>query len=230
MITKRKRHLVSVTAACVWGAWALATFVPAASAAERTERRRDRDTTGTAPAKGATPATSPAPAVISPANSFDAFQLVVERNIFDPNRIGRTKAAPPEKPPRVDEISLVGTMNYQKGLVAFFDSPNGNYRKTLREGESVADFKVERIAADGVELLRAEKPVSLKVAQQLRRVENGEWTVRATPEPVAGADGRGSGGASGTFRPVEAPAITEIPADASEALKRLMEKRKKDLK
>ena len=201
-----------VTLACLWLAAGLAVLGAA-------DKRRN----------GA-PVITPAPAAVPPANSFDAFQVVVERNIFDPNRIGRTKAAPPEKPPRVDEISLVGTMNYQKGLVAFFESANPAYRKTLRVGESVADFKVQRIAADGVELLREDKPITLKVAQQLRLVENGEWTVRATPEPVAGTDARGSAAGGVSFRPVEAPAVTEIPPDASEALKRLMEKRKKDLK
>ncbi len=210
MITAR--HLNSAAA---WAACFCTVLAAAVSAAS------DKPRKGSAP----TPAVA---APVVPANSFDAFRLVVERNIFDPNRIGRSKA-PAEKPPRVDEISLVGTMRNEKGALAFFESPDPAFRKALREGGTVGDFKVQTINADGVELMRADKPVTVKVAQQLRRPEGGEWSVQMTPLPVPGADGRGTGGA-GTFRPIEVAPVTEIPADASDALKRLMEKRKKDLK
>lgn len=170
------------------------------------------------------PTAAPAAA---PGNGFDAFQLVVERNIFNPNRVGRTRATAEEKPARVDEISLVGTMNYDRGLVAFFDSPDAAYKKAVREGESVADFKVERIAADRVELTRGDKPVTLKIAQQLRRVEGADWTVAATP--VARTEGRPEGGSS-EVRPADPAAVPEIPADASEVLKRLLKKREKQFK
>lgn len=159
---------------------------------------------------------------IAPGQGFEAFQLVVERNIFNPNRTGRTRATTEEKPPRVDEISLVGTMNYEKGLVAFFDSPDSAFRKTVREGESIGDFKVQRITAEGVELVRDEKPVPLKVAQQLRRPEGGDWSVTDTPA-------RAESGASAAGSTRYNPAPVEIPADASEVLKRLMKKRDKQL-
>ena len=176
--------------------------------------------------RDATAAKSSAPAAATaPGQGFEAFQLVVERNIFNPNRTGRTRATTEEKPPRVDEISLVGTMNYDKGLVAFFDSPDAAFRKTVREGESVGDFKVQRITAEGVDLIRDEKPVPLKVAQQLRRPEGGDWTVATTK---ARTDAGAAGGSS-LSRPNETAPV-EIPADASEVLKRLMKKRDKNLK
>jgi hypothetical protein len=180
------------------------------------DKKRDRSgSSNAAPAAAAS--------AVSPANSFDAFQLIVERNIFNPNRVGRTRAAPEEKPPRIDEISLVGTMQYDKGLVAFFDSPDSSYRKTLREGESIADFKVQRISANSVELLQGEKPVTLKVTEQLRRPEGADWSVRTTPAAMAATSGSGSMSSGAPSGP------TEIPADASEALKRLLEKRNKQL-
>ena len=161
----------------------------------------------------ATAKTAPAPKAPSP-GSFEAFQLVVERNIFNPNRVGRTRSNSDEKQPRVDEISLVGTMESERGRVAFFESPDSAYRKALREGETMGDFRVQRIANDGVELMREEKPLALKISQQLRRPEGGEWTVRATPAAV----------------PVAAAAVPEIPADASEVLKRLLKQRESQLK
>jgi Tfp pilus assembly protein PilP len=163
----------------------------------------------------ATAKTAPAPKAPSP-GSFEAYQLVVERNIFNPNRVGRTRANPEDKQPRVDEISLVGTMESERGRVAFFESPDSAYRKALREGETMGDFRVRRIANDGVELMREEKALALKISQQLRRPEGGEWTVRATPSAVPEA--------------AAAAAVPEIPADASEVLKRLLKQRESQLK
>jgi hypothetical protein len=195
-----------------------AALVATASAASSDKRR-----SSSPPA----PATA-APTAAAPGNSFEAFQLIVERNIFNPNRVGRTRAAPEEKPPRFDEIALVGTMNYDKGLIAFFDSPDSAFRKTVRVGEKVGDFKVQSIGADHVELLQGEKTLTLKVAQQLRRPEGGEWTVRANPVAAPTVDSRGV--ALGTTGPsVPEPSSAELPADASEVLKRLMQKREKQL-
>ena len=181
------------------------------------DKRRDA---AAAPAEAATAS--------SAAKGFDAFQLIVERNIFNPNRTGRTRSVPEEKPPRIDEIALVGTMQYDKGLVAFFHSTDAAFRKTVREGETIDEFKVGRITADGIELRRGEETIALKVAQQLRRAEGGDWAVVSSPDATMTArDGSAEGGA-GPARSAAAP--VEIPADASEVLKRLMKKREKQLK
>ena len=200
-----------------------ASLAASAFAAQTAPRERDRDRRRSAGA-ATTSAAPEAGALITPASGFEAFQLIVERNIFNPNRIGRTRTAPEEKPPRVDEISLVGTMQSDLGVMAFFDSPDPAFKKTLKAGESVADFKVQSIAADGVELIRGDKPLALKVSQQLRRAEGGDWNVISLV-PAARVDGsaRLESGRPGSAAP------PEIPADASEALKRLMEKRQKQL-
>jgi hypothetical protein len=189
------------------------------SKAERAERERAERSERAESSDRAAAASLPAD------GKFDAFRVIVDRNIFNPNRSPRTRAVPEEKPPRVEEISLVGTMHYDKGVVAFFDSSDSEYRKNLREGDSIAGFKVRKIMADGVELVRDDQPVALRVAQQLRRREGGDWTVTAAPVRT---DERTSGAADGVRASAEA-AAAEIPADASEALKRLMEKRKQQL-
>jgi hypothetical protein len=164
----------------------------------------------------------------SPADpKFDTFRVVLERNIFNPNRAPRSRAVAEEKPPRVDEIFLVGTMQSDKGLLAFFDSTDSEFRKNLREGESIAGFKLKRIAADGVELLRDEQPLALKVAQQLRRPEGGDWSVNAVSSERA--ETRAASSPDG-IRSAAAAAATEIPADASEVLKRLIQQRQKQSK
>ena len=161
--------------------------------------------------------------------SYESFQLVLERNIFNPNRVGRTRNIAEEKPPRVDEIALVGTVQHDQEVLALFHSPDAAFRKAVHEGDTVADFKVQRITAAGVELLRGDKPLSLKVAQQLRRVEGGEWSV--TANQAARSDPRAlAAGVPGAARPADPSAPVEIPADASDILKRLMKNREKQLK
>jgi hypothetical protein len=150
---------------------------------------------------------------------FDTFRVILERNIFNPNRSPRSRATSEEKPPRVDEIALVGTMQYEKGLLAFFDSADSEFRKNLREGESIAGFEVRRITADRVELARGTEIVVLKVSQQLRRPEGADWVVSTT------APARGD--APEDVRAAAAAAATEIPTDASDVLKRLMKQREK---
>lgn len=166
-------------------------------------------------AKASTNSTAPA----IPLADFNAFRLVTERNIFNPNRIGRTRESNDAPPPRVETIAFVGTMETDRGLRAFFDSTDAAFKKTLREGETVADFTVKRILSDSVELTRGEQTTPLRMTQQLRRTEGGEWTVtvreQVRPEVAKAA---------------EAAAPLAIPSNASEVLRRLMEQRQKALK
>ncbi len=186
-----------------------------------------------APKPAAKPATKPTPAakgserpkVVAPTGpTFDTYRLIGDRNIFNPNRVGRSTRSSEERPPRTDVISFVGTMQYEKGLFAFFDSPDSSYRKTLKEGGVVGKFTVKAIAADGVELERDAKSLTLKMGQQLRRPEGGEWTVIGAE--IARSDARAAEAAA-TPGPMAPP---PIPADASDALRRLMEKRQQQLK
>ena len=145
------------------------------------------------------------------------------RNIFNPNRIGRSTRSPEEAPPRTDVISFVGTMQYEKGLFAFFDSPDSAYRKTLREGDKLEQFTVKNITANSVELIRDDKPVSLTMGQQMRRPQGGEWS-------IIGADVVRANTAAAAASATAASAPPAIPADASDTLRRLMELRQKQLK
>ncbi len=178
---------------------------------------------------GAPPAT-PAPAgKVAPNVGFDAFQIVIERNIFNPNRSGRSRAAPEEKAVRTDELSLVGVVQYGQEKIAVFDGSEPAFRKGYREGETVADFRIAGITADGIQLVQDSRKIPLKVAQQLRRIEGGDWKVTANQsarvDPRAGA----ANGSVTSGRAAE-PAPVGIPSDASEVLKRLMQKREKQLK
>ena len=158
--------------------------------------------------------------------TFDAFRSIGERNIFDANRRGRSRSSD-DAPPRSDVITFVGTLDSEKGVLAFFDSSDLKYRKALRVGQSVEQFKVTKISADNVELERDGKPLTMRMSQQFRRPPGGEWKligadiVRAEAQANAAAE---------AARATAASAPPAIPADASETLRRLMEKRQKELK
>jgi hypothetical protein len=168
-----------------------------------------------ASALAAAPAPAGAPDAGSAA-SFDAFRMVGNLNIFDSTRVGWVDDAPKV---HVDTISFVGTMDYDKGRLAFFDSSERSFRKALHAGETIADFTVVRVDSGGVELTRDSKSIKLLMGQQLRRPPGGEWALAAgsvRAEPAA-----------------ERQATAEAappPAGASDILLRLMAKRQQELK
>lgn len=198
----------------------LLVFAVVTAAVSRTHAAVDRrrgNSRDSSPAGAATP--------LAPGSSFETFQLILDRNIFDPNRTPR-RGGSEEKAPRIDQISLVGTMQSDRGPVAFFDSPDSAFRKTAATGETIGDFKIKSITQDGVDLVREDKTTTVKVAQQLKRAEGGDWNVVSIIPPLPPrADGKAE---IGPVLPPEAAPV-EVPAEASEALKRLLEKRQKQL-
>ncbi|HEY4249462.1 MAG TPA: hypothetical protein VGM64_21750 [Lacunisphaera sp.] len=180
-------------------------------------------TLGLSVASGAKiPAATPAAAAPVKATNapvtFDSFRLLTERNIFNPNRVGRTIAGPAAQP-RGDEIRLVGALDSTEGLFAFFDSPESTYRQTLHEGGAIAGFTVKHIGADRVELTRSAGPITLRIGQLLHRPVGGDWSVDAS-EIIPPTE---------TTASAAPAAAATIPADASATLKRLMEQRQKQL-
>lgn len=211
---------------------ALATGIHGALAAEPTAPVAPATTPGaprpTTPAPGATGATTASAATprnessVVPSASFDAFRLITERNIFNPNRSGRRDRTVEEAPPRLDVITLVGTMDSdQGGLRAFFDGSEAGFRKVLHVGESVDKFKVTKIAPQNVDLERDGKTVSIRVGQQFRRPEGADWNLAADLQPrsVIADPAR-----------VDPNAPPVIPANADDVTRRLMERRAKALK
>jgi hypothetical protein len=162
-----------------------------------------------APAPKRPDATADAPATAEPpVAAFDTFQSIGNLNIFNPNRVAWNPGGPR---PEMETIGFVGTMESAKGTLAFFDSSNRTYRKAVPVGGAIAEFTVARIEASKVELTRDSKPLTLSMGQQLRRPPGGDWA----PGPVSRIVAQETAAAS-------APAI---PADASDIVKRMMEKR-----
>lgn len=156
---------------------------------------RAADSTDTSPAAVAlTNSTPAAPAVtntIAP-NSFEAFKIVAERNIFDPNRRQRSRGGPPPaetvKPKPIEAFTLVGAMSYSKGAFAFFEGTSSDYRKSVKPGDSIAGYKVSSVTTTNVTLEAGDKKVDLPVGSQMKRRGDEEWQFNATAEDFASSE------------------------------------------
>jgi hypothetical protein len=154
--------------------------------------------------------------------SLEAFRIIPERNIFNPNRTARSAKAdqPPEKVVKVETFSLLGTMAYEKGRFAVFDGSSRSYKKVAPVSESIAGYKVSDIQQNFVTLEKDGKSIQLNVGQQMKREDEGEWTVSA----VAGIlkSDSSSNSSSSTSSPSS--------GEDNDILKRLLQKREQELK
>jgi hypothetical protein len=152
-----------------------------------------------------------------------SFQIVSQRNIFDPNRRPRSSSnsGPRVRPTQVDTFSLRGTMSYGNQSVAFFDGSSSQYSKAVTSKDTIAGYKIAEIAFDHVKLAAASnQTINLPIGSQMKRQDNGPWALVENPEPAA--------------EPT-APAASDKPATpasgggaADDVIKRLMQKRERE--
>jgi len=116
---------------------------------------------------------------------FSSFQVISERNIFNPNRTARHKRGNRAQPV-ADAFALVGTMSYAKGTFAFFDGTSPDFRKVLELDGSIADFKVAVITPKSVTLLSGTNESILPLGTQMRRGDDGHWVVSTDTASYAG--------------------------------------------
>jgi hypothetical protein len=158
---------------------------------------------------------------------YSAFKLVVDGNIFDPNRTRRRPGdlGPRPVPKSVDSLTLVGTMTYEKGSFAFFDGTSSDYKKALKLNDVVAGHKVTNITPNGVKLAAGTNELELTVGMQLRREEDGPWSQ---------AGGPGSYTTAPTSSSTSTNAVASTGSDAaasaaeSDIIKKLMQRREKE--
>lgn len=221
------------------GIGAALALLPSLAAEEAAPKATETNSVAPAPAKAvAEPVKNPAPAAgstnaapataeaSSTALDYSAFRQIADRNIFNANRSSRS-ARNGERPKQVqvDTFTVVGTMTYAKGDVAFFDGSSGSYRKAVKLGDSVAGHKVVGITAEEVRLEAGEKKVTLKVGGQMRREDEGPWEM-ASAGVSHSAAGAAPGSGSGSFGASDGDSGGEV----SDVLKRLLQKRAQEEK
>lgn len=119
---------------------------------------------------------------------FASFQIIGQRNIFDPNRVPHRRSSG-SVAHVIDSFSFVGTMSYAKGNFAFFDGTSTDFRKVLELNGSIADFKVTAVNPRSVTLSSGTNETVLPLGTQMYRDDNGHWTVSAEPASYASAGG-----------------------------------------
>jgi len=75
-------------------------------------------------------------------------------------------------------------MRYEKGLFAFFDGTRSDYRKVLKQDDTIAGFKITAIEPSHVMLGSATNEIDLRVGKQMRREDEGEWRMSDRPEVI----------------------------------------------
>jgi hypothetical protein len=157
---------------------------------------------------------------------YAAFKVIVDRNIFDPNRYARRPGDRARQAPKsVDSLTLVGTMTYERGSFAFFDGTSSDYRKALKLNDVVAGHKVTIITPNSVKLAAGTNELELKVGMQLRREEDGPWS-------LAGQSGAFAAARTSTQNTMATATSTGSDASSSAAesdiIKRLRQKREQE--
>ena len=174
---------------------------------------------------------------------YDQFsRFITDRNIFNPERVprynpGGTRVVRTTKRTRTagaPYVTLVGTMSYEKGLFAFFDSNNQDMKKIVGANDEIGIYTVKAIDGNVVTLAgKDKKEFTMKVGEQMRQ-EAGVWQVTeavdsgSTPAP---AEATASVGDSSTGTTEAAPAEAAAPSsnlEANDVLKRLMQLREKE--
>jgi hypothetical protein len=167
---------------------------------------------------------------------FSSFKVISDRNIFSANRSGRVASrGPTRKPTKVDTFTLVGTVDYSKGLFAIFDGSSSSFSKTVKAGDSFAGFKISDVDLDHVTIASTNgAPIVLHVGSQMRRVDDGEWGIGSGPAPtVAKAEPKENGDEPTAASANSNSESSDEPAPSAgdnDVLKKLMQKRKAEVK
>lgn len=213
---------------------------------------------GTAlPRSSATPARDgkSTPADAAPRIDFSTFKILGERNIFDPNRSSRgsryvapsSDTPPPRRaaPTSVEAFSLVGTLAYGDNQMAFIDGGSTQFKKALRLNDTVAGLKLKSVATSQATFDNDGAELAVRIGQGLRREDRGAWTLNTQPASYAAAPLLNTNAVSGTNATTATEPASETAAPAApgtvaakpepaptgaeaEALRRLLEKRRKE--
>ena len=156
-------------------------------------------------------------------SEYKAFQIISDRNIFNPNRSPRSARNGREsaKPVKTESFSLVGTMSYDKGRFAFFDGSSSQFRKVLKCSDTIAGYKITEIGANRVKLKGTNQEIELNIGAQMKKQDEGDWS-------LAGRAAKTTNSITTAVSPETAEAGSSS-GDDDEILKKLMQKREQEL-
>lgn len=169
-----------------------------------------------------------------PSNAFDHFQLILDRNIFDPERrsqrdLKRDRERRPE-PPREESFSLIGTMSYADKQLAFFNASDSEWSGGILLGESLAGHKVIRVDYDKVILQYEGDSIELTMGAGRSRRGDESWQTQniSSASYAQSSSNRGSSSEDSDDAPdSDGPDLSEL--ESNDILKQLMERRKQQM-
>lgn len=162
---------------------------------------------------------------------FQAFPFVRLRNIFDPNRKPVRTDSPAAKTvskPRTALI-LTGTLVTEQKALAFFSGPGGEPGKVLGIAQAIGDFKITSIAPGQVGLERDGQPLVLAVGRPLPLEGGAETSAVLEDTPAVGVLETPTPAAEAAASAPSPTPNAEANPDRSEILRRMMERRQKEL-
>ncbi len=173
----------------------------------------------------------------SPENStiipFDTFELIVERNMFDPNRKKKQeeREAVKERPAsQIDVMTLVGTLLTDEASYAFFNGTLLNDQSVLKAGDHIADGTISAIDSTHILLEKSSQPVSLKVGMSLMRENQGEWTIADSSSQLRTMMAQSNSQTNEKANQASGSSESkENESSTNDVLRKLMERRKQEL-
>jgi len=153
--------------------------------------------------------------------SYDSFRLVRTRNIFDPDRRAMVpasvvQAAPPSPPiTPADFVALNGVLMTSDRTLAFFSGSRPEYSKVLPVQGSIAGATLLKITPDSIVVDRNGKQITVAVGQTIPLDGSAP---AAAPVPV-----------DSTPASPQTSSSAAPPGNASETMRRMMERRQKEL-
>lgn len=164
----------------------------------------------------------------SRSEGYEGYKYVRGRNIFDPSRRGmkldspESSAAAAASVPRGRTLALTGTMVTEGKALAFFGGSAAEGNRVIAAGNNVAGYKVASIAQSQVVLEREGKTLVLDIGRQVSFENPSGDGVNVTPvieTAVAPPTPQSSG----------VPVVPGMSADREDVLRRMMERRAKEV-
>ncbi len=165
---------------------------------------------------------------------MNQYGLILERNIFtrdrgrrepEPSRVERNVAPPP--PPQKSYV-LIGISRWGDEYIAFVENTRYGDTQMYRIGNTVAEMKIKHITLDNIELEKDAKTITIQVGSDLTGgAQTSSLTMQDLLNPVGeSAPSSPASGIAGATKTEPAPTDS---TDTDDILKKLMERRKKEL-
>ncbi len=152
------------------------------------------------------------------AKGFADYEIVAQRNIFDPNRSGSrsSRNSGGNLGPVADQVQLVGTWLTNRQVVAFTEGNKPEYTRTPALGASFEGWRFTEITTGHVVLVKGANKIVWQVGQRLERNGKGEWQLAGTSEsPMQPA--------------ASAPTAPPSESDAKDILQQMRERRQREM-